>query len=422
MKLSIGLFFKGDKVIWMVFFFLCLISIIEVFSSSSTLTYKSQNYMGPIAFHTFTIAIGVAVAVTTHFVPCRYFKVMTPFLIAISFITLVWVLFGGESINGANRVISLAGFTFQPSEIAKGTMVLVTAQILSAMQREDGADKKAFKYILGVSLPFIVLIGVENLSTAVLLFGVIFLMMFIGRVPMSQMGRLVGVLAVVVTVFLILVMTLGSFGADEQQSEKTYAQEVVDGDAADKTSLKGGGMFHRFSTWRNRIVKHLDKKVIRPEDYDIEANYQVGHANIAIASSNIIGKGPGNSTERDYLPQAFSDFIYAIIIEEMGIFGAAFVAFLYIILLYRAARIASRCENNFPAFLVLGLALLLVVQATFNMMVAVGLAPVTGQPLPLISKGGTSTIINCAYIGAMLSVSRSAKVKADKEHADALTE
>jgi len=140
----------------------------------------------------------------------------------------------------------------------------------------------------------------------------------------------------------------------------------------------------------------------------------VGHANMAIASSGIIGKGPGNSIERDYLPQAFSDFIYAIIIEEMGIFGAIAVVFLYIVLLYRAARIATLCENNFPAFLIMGLSLLLVIQATFNMMVAVGLAPVTGQPLPLISKGGTSTIINCAYIGAILSVSRSAKMKTNK--------
>ena len=137
----------------------------------------------------------------------------------------------------------------------------------------------------------------------------------------------------------------------------------------------------------------------------------MAHANIAIVSSNIIGKGPGKSVERDFLPQAFSDFIYVIIIEELGVIGAAFVTFLYIVLLYRAARIASRCENNFPAFLVMGLALMLVIQATFNMMVAVGIAPVTGQPLPLISRGGTSTIINCAYIGAMLSVSRSAKKK-----------
>ena len=129
----------------------------------------------------------------------------------------------------------------------------------------------------------------------------------------------------------------------------------------------------------------------------------------------MVGKGPGQSVERDFLAQAFSDFIYAIIIEELGIVGAAFVAFLYIILLYRCARIASRCENNFPAFLAMGLGLLLVIQATFNMMVAVGLAPVTGQPLPLISKGGTSTIINCIYIGTILSVSRSAKMKKEKE-------
>ena len=137
----------------------------------------------------------------------------------------------------------------------------------------------------------------------------------------------------------------------------------------------------------------------------------MAHANIAIVSSNIIGKGPGNSVERDFLSQAFSDFIYAIIIEEMGIVGATIVVFLYIVLLFRAARIANRCENNFPAFLVMGLALLLVIQAVFNMMVAVGLVPVTGQPLPLISKGGTSTVINCVYIGMILSISRSAKRK-----------
>ena len=139
-------------------------------------------------------------------------------------------------------------------------------------------------------------------------------------------------------------------------------------------------------------------------------------------SSGIIGKGPGKSVERDFLSQAFSDFIYAIIVEELGIIGAAFVVFLYIILLYRCARIAGRCENNFPALLVMGLGLLLVLQAIFNRMVAVGLAPVTGQPLPLISKGGTSTIINCAYIGAILSISRSAKVRSDKKEKRKLAE
>ena len=419
MNKKIGNIFKGDKVIWMVFFFLCMISIVEVFSASSNLTYKSQNYMGPIIYHSVMIMVGVVVAVVTLNVPCRYFKLMTPFLLILSALTLLWVLVGGESINGANRVISLMGFTFQPSEIAKGTMVLVTAQILSAMQRETGADRKAFKYILMILLPTTFLIGIENLSTAALLFAVIVLMMFIGRVPMMQMGKLVGVMAVAVVAFVVLVIILGGVEESRATAENHMTETVAQpgGDpAADKDAIKAGGVFHRFATWRNRILKHFNNEDVPAENYDLEENFQVGHANIAIASSGIIGKGPGNSVERDYLPQAFSDFIYAIIIEEMGILGAAFVAFLYIVLLYRAARIASRCENNFPAFLIMGLSLLLVVQATFNMMVAVGLAPVTGQPLPLISKGGTSTIINCAYIGAILSVSRSAKMnKAVKE-------
>ena len=411
MNKKIGNIFKGDKVIWMVFFFLCMISIVEVFSASSNLTYKSQNYIGPIAFHTVTIVIGALVAVVTLNIPCRYFKLMTPFLLIISGITLLWVLVGGESINGANRVISLpGGITFQPSEIAKGTMVLITAQILSAMQREEGADKKAFKYILWIVVPTAALIGIENLSTAALLLAVIFLMMFIGRVPMSQMVKLVGAAGLVIVLFLTLVLTLGSIGADDEKSTQTV--EAVTANTTDTKVIKGGGVFHRFVTWRNRIVKHLDKKEVSPLEYDLDKDAQVAHANIAIVSSNIIGKGPGQSVERDFLSQAFSDFIFAIVIEELGIVGAAFVVFLYIVLLYRTARIASRCENNFPAFFAMGLALLLVVQASFNMLVAVGIAPVTGQPLPLISKGGTSTIINCAYIGAILSVSRSAKKRA----------
>ena len=414
MEKKIGNLFKGDKVVWMVFFFLCMISIVEVFSASSNLTYKSQNYMGPIIYHMAMILLGVVVAVFTLNIPCRYFKLLTPFLLIVTFVTLFWVLIGGEKINGANRVISIFHFTFQPSEIAKGTMVLVTAQILSATQRENGADRNAFRYILVVLLPIAFLIGIENLSTAALLCAVIFLMMFIGRIPMSQLGRLMGAAAIAVALFLTAVMTLGSIDGD--RTEENHMTEVVNAageEEVDKDAIKGGGMFHRFATWRNRIMKHLEGKEVPPEEFDLDKDMQVAHANIAIVSSNIIGKGPGNSVERDYLPQAFSDFIYAIIIEEMGIVGAAVVVFLYVVLLYRAARIASRCENNFPAFFVMGLALLLVIQAVFNMMVAVGLAPVTGQPLPLISKGGTSTIINCAYIGAILSVSRSAKLRSD---------
>ncbi len=167
---------------------------------------------------------------------------------------------------------------------------------------------------------------------------------------------------------------------------------------------------HRVPTWANRVRGDGDRPKNAAE-YDLTKNPQVTHAKIAIASSHLMGCGPGNSVERDFLPQPFSDFIYAIILEELGLVGGFFVMFLYIVLLFRAARIASRCERNFPAFLVIGLALMLVTQAMINMAVAVGVFPVTGQPLPLVSKGGTSTVINCVYIGVILSVSRSAKKK-----------
>ena len=414
MNNRIGNLFKGDKVIWMVFFFLCMISVVEVFSASSGLTYKSQNYVGPIAYHAFTIMAGVVVAILTLNIPCRYFKLMTPFLMLISVITLLWVLLAGTKVGDAGRWINLFGFTFQPSEIAKGTIVLAVAQILAAMQRENGADKKAFKWILSITLPACLLIGLENLSTAAMLFAVVFLMMFIGLVSLKQLGKLAGVIIIFVVVVVSMVMLVGHDISDEEKT-LTKTEQVDQANQPKKEKNFVEKMFHRADTWKSRIMK-FGKPKPTPQEYDLDKDAQVAHANIAIVSSGIIGKGPGKSTERDFLSQAFSDFIYAIVIEELGIVGAFAVMFLYVVLLYRCARIASRCENNFPAFLAMGLGLLLVIQATFNMMVAVGLTPVTGQPLPLISKGGTSTIINCAYIGAILSVSRSAKMKKVKEN------
>ena len=404
MNKKIGNVFKGDKVIWMVFFFLCMISIVEVFSASSNLTYKRQNYMGPIVFHTVTIILGAVVAVVTLNIPCRYFKLMTPFLLIITVILLLWVLATGEKTGDASRWINIFGLTFQPSEIAKGTIVLATAQILSAMQRENGADKKAFKYILCIVVPIAFLIMVENLSTAALLCTVVYLMMVIGRVPTIQLAKLAGIVIGLALVGLLLIMAVGN---DNNVAVDKAATEQVASTTREKSKIEK--LLHRADTWKSRIKKFSNKQEITPDQYDLDKDAQVAHANIAIVSSNIIGKGPGQSVERDFLSQAFSDFIFAIIIEELGIIGATGVVFLYIVLLYRTARIASRCENNFPAFLAMGLALLLVIQAAFNMLVAVGIAPVTGQPLPLISKGGTSTIINCAYIGVILSVSRSAK-------------
>ena len=410
MNKKIGNIFKGDKVVWMIFFFLCMVSLVEVFSASSGLTYKSQNYIGPIIYHAGTIFIGVVVAIITLNIPCRYFKLMTPFLLLFSAVTLIWVWLAGTKVGDAGRWISLFGLTFQPSEIAKGTVVLAVAQILAAMQREDGADKNTFKWIMRLTLPACLFIGLENLSTAAMLFVVVYFMMFIGLVPMRQLAKLTATLVVMFALVLSMIFLVGH----DLNAEENQLAQVEQADTQPKSKNVVEKVFHRADTWKSRIMK-FGKSQPSPQEYDLDKDAQVAHANIAIVSSDIIGKGPGKSTERDFLSQAFSDFIYAIIIEELGILGAFFVLCLYIFLLYRCARIASRCENNFPAFLAMGLGLLLVIQAIFNMMVAVGLAPVTGQPLPLISKGGTSTIINCAYIGAILSVSRSAKTKTEKE-------
>lgn len=406
---TLGNIFKGDKVIWMVFFFLCLISVIEVYSASAQLTYRASSYIAPMFKHIGLLAMGVLATVLTLNVKCRYFKLLTTPLLVLSFVMLICVFFVGESTNGAQRWMGIAGIQFQPSEIAKGAMVLATAQILSNLQTENGADKNAFKYILTVGAFIILPIMFENLSTAMLLCIVIFMMMLIGRVPMRQLGRLLGFTVLGAALLVGAVLTLGHDNAQNPQMEGKQLTEQVKAEPKEKSTVEK--VFHRFDTWKARIDKFLVHKELTPKDIDLDKDAQVAHANIAIASSNIAGKGPGNSEECNFIPQAYSDFIFAIIIEEMGIVGAFAVAMLYIILLFRTGRIASRCENNFPALLAMGLALLLVTQALFNMCVAVGLAPVTGQPLPLISRGGTSTIINCVYIGVILSISRSAKKK-----------
>ena len=397
----------------MVFFFLCIISIIEVYSASSQLTYKGGNYVAPVLKHISILLMGIFFMVVTLNIKCKYFRIVLPLMLGLSFVALISVYIVGQMTNGAHRWVTVMGIQFQPSEIAKGTLVLAVSQILSAMQTEKGADKQAFRYILTVCMFFIPLIMLENLSTAALLCIVVFMMMLIGRVPATQLGKLLGITTLFISGVFAMVMF---FGTDRQRensvSDVDTTQVVAENDKEEPVVEK---VFHRFDTWKARIDDFIYNKPLKAEEVDLDKDGQWAHANIAIASSNITGKGPGNSEECDFLSQAFSDFIYAIIIEETGIFGAVFVAMLYIILLFRTGRIANRCENNFPAFLAMGLALLLVTQALFNMCVAVGLAPVTGQPLPLISKGGTSTIINCVYIGGILSISRSAKRRGQQE-------
>ena len=209
MSNKIGNIFKGDKVIWMVFFFLCMISIIEVYSASSSLSYKSGNFMGPVIRHMLILSGGVFVMICMLKVKCKYFKIVTPFMIFFSLVLLIWVLLAGQSTNGASRWINLVGIQFQPSEIAKGTLVLAVAQILSAMQNENGADKRAFKYILTISAIMIFPIMLENLSTALLLCLTILCMMFIGRVPGKLIGKLIGVALLTMVLILSSIMLLG---------------------------------------------------------------------------------------------------------------------------------------------------------------------------------------------------------------------
>ncbi|AWX06910.1 FtsW/RodA/SpoVE family cell cycle protein [Prevotella intermedia] len=404
---SLNNIFKGDKVIWMVFFLLCMISIVEVYSASSTLSYKGGNYWAPLLKHGGMLFIGFIVMIVVMNIKCRYFKIATLPALVLSVLMLIGVLLTGGVTNGASRWIEVMGIQFQPSELGKGALVLAVAQILSAMQTEAGAAKKAFKYILFLSAAIIIPISFENLSTALLASLTVLLMMFVGRVPLKQIGKLLGVGALTVVFALALVMAVGTDEEKNAPKQNLTEQTTLVEEETEENFI--GKLFHRADTWKARINRFLNNEYVAPKDYDLDKDGQIGHANIAIASSNILGKGPGNSNERDFLSQAFSDFIYAIIIEEMGIIGAFFVAFLYIVILMRSGQIAGRCENSFPAFLAMGIAFLLVTQALFNMAVAVGLAPVTGQPLPLISKGGTSTIINCLYIGMLLSISRFAK-------------
>lgn len=373
--------FKGDKVIWIIFLMLCMISIVEVFSATSSLAYRSGNYWGPITRHCMYLLFGLGIVVLVHNVKYKWFQAVPFFLLPLSYALLILVMIIGTAVNGASRWLSLFGIDFQPSEFAKMAIIIVTAFILSKKQTEDGANPNAFKYIMGITLVGCALIAPENWSTAALLFGTVYLMMFIGRVEPKKLLLTGAVLGALLTLFVTFLL------------------------ATPNSTLNNIPMGHRFSTWKERIKDFSSEKVPAAK-FDINENGQVGHARIAIATSNVVGKGPGNSVQRDFLSQAYSDFIYAIVIEELGLVGGIVVVFLYICLLVRAGRIAQKCNKSFPAFLVIGIALLLVIQALFNMMVAVGLAPVTGQPLPLISRGGTSIVINCIYIGMLLSVSR----------------
>lgn len=382
---------KGDIIVWIVYMLLCLISIIEVFSATSSLSFETGDYLAPIKLHSLMLMGGTVVVIIVHHIPVKYFRLVPYICIPGAIILLSAVMLMGmineARINGAARWI----FGFQPSELAKMGVITWVAYLLAKFQKEEGCSPEAFKPILIATGVILALIAPENASTALLLATVVYLMMVIGRIPTRQILKLTGVVILIGGLTVTMILTV---------PPSVYKD------------IPGT---HRFVTWRNRIIDYFNNEEIPPAKFDIDGKAQFAHANIAIATSHIIGKGPGNSTQRDHLSHGYSDFIYAITIEEMGLAGGAFVILLYLILLYRAGLIAKKCNKLFPAFLVMGVTLMLVCQAILHMMVSVGLFPVTGQPLPLISKGGTSILFNCIYIGMILSVSRSIEKEQEEE-------
>ncbi len=383
--------FQGDLVIWVIFLLLCLISLIEVYSAGSQLTYKDGGF-GFTFFKQAGFLIAAAfVAWFVHHIPCRWFKIIPIVGFIPVVVLLLWALVDGTNINGGARWLHIpfTSITFQPSEIAKGVLITSVALVLTTSQRENGAEKNAIYIILTLTGIICGLIVTQNLSTALMILGVVILMMWVGRIPLRQFGVLCGALAVGGLLAFVTLKTL-----PDDPASPIYQSKITG----------------RMLTWHNRLATDdMDTSVPADSFVITDNNFQKVHARIAVARGDLHGVMPGNSEQREFLPQAYSDFIFAIIAEEMGLAGVIFVVLLYIILLIRAGRIASRCERNFPAFLIIGLTTLLLSQAMLNMMVAVGLFPVTGQTLPMISRGGTSTIITGAYFGMILSISRYAR-------------
>jgi len=386
----------GDLVIWVVFLVLCGISLIEVYSASSRMTFVSGAYWDPIMQHASFMLMGIFIAWLVHFIPCNYFKLFCTIGMFLSLFLLIAVLVIGQKTNDAGRWISLGFIRFQPSEIAKLSLVGFSCFILSSLRDEKGASMTGLKIVALAAFMTILLIFSENASTALIIATVIFGICFYAQVRKK----------IIIGALLMGALGLGSaFAIAHSIPESTLV----------KMQNSNFKLLHRVPTWVHRITDKQERPE-DPKDYKPQENPQKTYAKVAIASSNVIGCGPGNSRQRDFIPQAVSDFIYAIVIEELGLFGAILVLSLYLILMYRSMRIARRCKALFPSYLVMGLALMIVVQAMMNMAVAVDAFPVTGQPLPLVSRGGTSLFITCTYIGMILSVSHTAKRKPEYDN------
>lgn len=374
--------FKGDKIIWIVFITLCAISWVEVFSATSRQTYESGSYWGPIIKHTGFLLGGIALAWFIHTLKARWIDKLTMGFYWLGLLGLIWAQVSGTKLNDSARWITIPGLgmTIQPMEIAKMGIVMIVARILSNHQTSKGTDSKALMKILKyASLPTLIIFK-ENFSSALLLAFTVYFMMIIGGVPKRQLLKTTGIAATGVA------LVVGIIWKSPQLLEPFVGANKV-------------------MTWHNRIDKLLGGEGESESMEDKDKNAQRDYSHIAVASSNIIGCGPGNSIQRDFIPHAYSDFIFAVIIEELGLLGAGVVMLLYLTLLYRSGKIAKNCDDPYPAYLAMGIGMIIVMQALLHMYISVG-DLVTGQPLPLMSQGGTSVLINCIYIGFLLSISQ----------------
>lgn len=412
-----GRLFKGDKGVWMIYFFLCMISLVEVYSASSRLTFEGGHHWGPMVNQAGFLLAGLVVILVVHRIPCKWFMLFPFVLLPLAILLLLYtaVLGGGTDVNETHRWVRLGGISFQPSEVAKAALLMTAAVVLAKTQTEKevvvrGKKRKvvgaikgrrylAFSIVGGAAVVVCGLIFMDNVSTAMMLFLVVVIMMFLGHVPNDLMFKGLAAIVAIGSFFVLASMAV----PDATLQEIPGCKRVV--------TVK-----HRVLRMASKFDKKTESGASKEDTKELlsDKNSQSTYASIAIANSDVIGLGPGNSIQRDFLQHAESDFIYAIIVEELGVVGAFFVAFLYLVLLIRVGRIAQRCPSFFPAYLVLGFGIMMVLQAFVNMSVAVGLVPVTGQTLPLISKGGTSIIITCFYIGVILSVSRYAEKKEQK--------
>ncbi len=381
MDLFVKKLFKGDSIVWILLLLLMALSVVECFSALGTLAYKRDNMFMPILRHAGILFAGFVLVVVLHNVPYKWTGFLSYPLMGASVFLLVLALFSenvGVELNEAKRWVEVFGIQFQPSELAKISLVIFIAWTLGTAHKEvDGSGYvKAFWKVIIATGIVVLLIITQNMSTAIMIAVFAYLMLFIGGAPKKHM--------------IWLTVVVGG-GALLVYIALTAIPDIPGVD--------------RWASWHNRLVPH-SVDVLDPSYTRTDENSQVHYAKIAISQGKFLGALPGNSTQRDFLPQAYSDFIYAIIIEDMGWLGMLLVPALYIILLFRCRKIAKSCTKMTPALLAMGAGLIVALQAFVNMAVAVGFFPVTGQAMPIVSRGGTSSIITCCYFALILSVSR----------------